>query len=894
MPDFDTAGPSHANATPEPTIEPAAAVPGRVATQPQVAPSAARGVAIAPDTRDHAVPPPLRAEVDTELRTLLAHVERNVELFSLASTQPDREAALVQLDTRVELALLNVPAELHAKLRAELIATLGDRHAAVARVLAAGDRSHGARAAQFFGVEPAAPVATPVQRFATSTRGAVDVQAHAARGLAGPGAALPHHDAIQRAFGHHDVGGVRAHVGGVAADAAGAIGARAYATGDEIAFAADPDLRLAAHEAAHVVQQRGGVQVAGGVGSAGDAYEQHADQVAELVVRGENAEALLDEMAHHGSAGGRAIQRDETGTTPVAIAPAGDLATAFNAEFAAELHAFADEPSDGPATTIATTASGDGLTNARLAQLFTPAQCAALVRFHGDHVIPDHLFDGDEVGAATAQQRILIAGHILSVGHYQAGHIDQRVHARMCGHWAELVIQYAGAGSGLGTGVIDQFGFRGEAAMSVVDTAAGPIAEHHASTVDPVTTHASPDLAVRFEQSGLPFESYADIQPGAWLYLYNSNGTAGGNHSVIFSRWAGPPATFTTPEGAIVRYRRAVTMSQIGPSVGGREEIRTLGEHMIRITSGDDSGHDILPITRIITVSAGARPIQTVEDIVGMLGTGSTAEANQRYVERRTHGAQINWHALADYLRGLNQPLIASLASRLTGHQRELFDLTNTTWAAADDQGTIGTLVRLNERLRLLVADGDEITRGAQRGRETAVEDHHQELHDEHASRRAQLEATHDAAQDRLAEAHARESALAGSSREELDAARALVSSLRAQRRHATDRAERTRLLGEMRVAQSALTAASRAFQAAQRASEREHRHIERDIRQAQLIVDRAQQELQRLDASDGYHTAAGGVDRAVFQGSRRDAVTGLLEHVVPQPDWATLAVRAE
>lgn len=131
----------------------------------------------------------------------------------------------------------------------------------------------------------------------------------ASRGVAGGGGPLPHLATIQASFGHHDVGGVRAHVGGAAAEAAAAIGARAYATGDAVAFAADPDLRQAAHEAAHVVQQRGGVRLDGGVGKVGDIYEQHADAVADAVVRGVSAEALLDPMAHRGAAGGPAVQR---------------------------------------------------------------------------------------------------------------------------------------------------------------------------------------------------------------------------------------------------------------------------------------------------------------------------------------------------------------------------------------------------------------------------------------------------------------------------------------------------------------------------------------------------------------------------------------------------------
>ncbi|MBK9031548.1 MAG: DUF4157 domain-containing protein [Myxococcales bacterium] len=127
------------------------------------------------------------------------------------------------------------------------------------------------------------------------------VQAHATAGVSGPAQALPHQSAIQAAFGHHDVRSIRAHVGGAAADASAAIGAQAYATGDAVAFHSSPDLHLAAHEAAHVVQQRAGVQLKGGVGQTGDRYEQHADAVADRVVAGRSAVDLLDQLAPHGT-----------------------------------------------------------------------------------------------------------------------------------------------------------------------------------------------------------------------------------------------------------------------------------------------------------------------------------------------------------------------------------------------------------------------------------------------------------------------------------------------------------------------------------------------------------------------------------------------------------------
>src|SRR5262249_14172656 len=62
---------------------------------------------------------------------------------------------------------------------------------------------------------------------------------------------------------------------------------------------------------AHVVQQRGGVQLKGGVGAAGDAYERHADAVADQVVRGQSAAMLLDPYASPGGDASQAVQRKD-------------------------------------------------------------------------------------------------------------------------------------------------------------------------------------------------------------------------------------------------------------------------------------------------------------------------------------------------------------------------------------------------------------------------------------------------------------------------------------------------------------------------------------------------------------------------------------------------------
>jgi hypothetical protein len=138
----------------------------------------------------------------------------------------------------------------------------------------------------------------------TSTEAVAPPAEVAHQGLRGPAQRLPHLEKIQALFGRHDVGHVQAHVGGPAAEATNAMGAEAYATGSAVAFGDEPDLHTAAHEAAHVVQQQGGVQLAGGVGRAGDAHEQHADAVADLVVQGKSAEGLLDRYAGSGGAPG--------------------------------------------------------------------------------------------------------------------------------------------------------------------------------------------------------------------------------------------------------------------------------------------------------------------------------------------------------------------------------------------------------------------------------------------------------------------------------------------------------------------------------------------------------------------------------------------------------------
>lgn len=149
-----------------------------------------------------------------------------------------------------------------------------------------------------------------------ATDAAQNVQEIAEKGTEGTAGQLPHLAAIQRSFGRHDVSRVGAHQGQRARTAAGAIDASAYTMGDKIAFSGSPDLHTAAHEAAHIIQQRAGIKIAGGLGAADDVYERHADTVANRVVRGQSSEDLLDAYRP-----GFAGWTDSTGGAAASAAP---------------------------------------------------------------------------------------------------------------------------------------------------------------------------------------------------------------------------------------------------------------------------------------------------------------------------------------------------------------------------------------------------------------------------------------------------------------------------------------------------------------------------------------------------------------------------------------------
>ena len=109
---------------------------------------------------------------------------------------------------------------------------------------------------------------------------------------------LPHMGEIERSFGPgHPLSSVRAEVGGSAVGWNAVLGSSASTRGDRIAFSDEPSLDEAAHEAAHVVQQRQGVRPAGGLSQPTDRSERDADAIAARVTRGESAADLLGRPA---------------------------------------------------------------------------------------------------------------------------------------------------------------------------------------------------------------------------------------------------------------------------------------------------------------------------------------------------------------------------------------------------------------------------------------------------------------------------------------------------------------------------------------------------------------------------------------------------------------------
>jgi hypothetical protein len=151
------------------------------------------------------------------------------------------------------------------------------------------------------------------------------VREAAAEGVTGRNETLPHLDRLQPKFPGHDLSNISAHTGQAARKANEKLGSKAYATGSHVAFRDSPDLETTAHEVTHVIQQREGIQLQDGVGSAGDRYEREADLVARRVARGE--EPAVDDVSESSAPeSGEYVQLQESDQAPAGVDPEEDKA----------------------------------------------------------------------------------------------------------------------------------------------------------------------------------------------------------------------------------------------------------------------------------------------------------------------------------------------------------------------------------------------------------------------------------------------------------------------------------------------------------------------------------------------------------------------------------------
>jgi hypothetical protein len=151
------------------------------------------------------------------------------------------------------------------------------------------------------------------------------VREAAAEGVTGRNETLPHLDRLQPKFPGHDLSNISAHTGQAARKANEKLGSKAYATGSHVAFRDSPDLETTAHEVTHVIQQREGIQLQDGVGSAGDRYEREADLVARRVARGEGP-AVDDVSESSAPESGEYVQLQESDQAPAGVDPEKDKA----------------------------------------------------------------------------------------------------------------------------------------------------------------------------------------------------------------------------------------------------------------------------------------------------------------------------------------------------------------------------------------------------------------------------------------------------------------------------------------------------------------------------------------------------------------------------------------
>jgi hypothetical protein len=195
------------------------------------------------------------------------------------------------------------------------------------------------------------------------------------------------------AAGLGDLGGVRVHTDSHAAEAASAIGARAFTVGSDVFFGAGEYApgtaegdQLIGHELTHVAQQRGAeapqVQTKLEVSRAGDSMEVEADQAGDVFARAAQGHQVAPAEVH--STGSMAIAREELTHSPRRA-----------------------EPEVAPAVAQATT------------ELLTERQVASAIRFNRGKNHPDEVWS-QIAGVVGSASTALDAGLVQAVARFQS------------------------------------------------------------------------------------------------------------------------------------------------------------------------------------------------------------------------------------------------------------------------------------------------------------------------------------------------------------------------------------------------------------------------------------------------------------------------------------------
>jgi uncharacterized protein Smg (DUF494 family) len=428
------------------------------------------------------------------------------------------------------------------------------------------------------------------------------------------------------------------------------------------------------------------------------------------------------------------------------------FAEAFEEEFASILHVFLDQERTNLHPDAIEIRNSDNISDYKRydpRSFFTTSQRDKLMSFFKTRKIPEQLFNGDDIGNTTAQQRILMSAHILANGKYrpQFSEFDQKVHARMCFHWAHLVHHYAGVtpSGSLNRGLMGCFDMYGDLVLGsgknqgiwfgeknlaeTLPEMEGTILSNDKGLIGPIPTGTGHEDAWEKEQeilqenpeksprihrrSTLSMADFGKIRSGDWIWCYNANASAGGAHSVIFSHWEGKKQK--TCNG--VSFRRAIVYSQGQPKTGGRKHAVNLGDHFIDkpvvpVSSNDQCGSSkdvkqlpkpIVPIVSISRVSENARPARSVEEIFPNIRNKKRLQKiNNAFLKRvqKKYKRPVDLRKLKDFLHQENIQLINTLSNRLTKEKRAFLLRDNNFLAQSDHPDNLKILISLTELLR--------------------------------------------------------------------------------------------------------------------------------------------------------------------------------------------------